>query len=274
MSRHRSDPNRSSGLAPIVVVLTALGVTGWYALRQSADVAPGRVELSRLSHRRVQNAVTLNGIAGGATAGQNQLAAAEKAAAPPDRLAVRVSATTAYCLCPVPEVCVARDDPVHPPAAIRISGVTSTSPYRDRREAEDDALWQAREKLSEVFAALRSPIYEVPTVEELRETYLEHPVVAKSPTEAETAAWRAANLDADRVWKVLSVSVSEEQLRQLRARQRLSDLSRWAAVALAVLAIAYLGLRAEDRSQGYFTWLWAGLGAALVGAVVTLALVL
>ena len=36
----RSQSNRSSGLAPVVVVLTALGVTGWYALRQSADVAP------------------------------------------------------------------------------------------------------------------------------------------------------------------------------------------------------------------------------------------
>ena len=45
-------------------------------------------------------------------------------------------------------------------------------------------------------------------------------------------------------------------------------------MALAVLAIAYVGLRVEDRSQGYFTWLWAGLGAALVGGVVTLAIVL
>jgi hypothetical protein len=72
----------------------------------------------------------------------------------------------------------------------------------------------------------------------------------------------------------MAVSMSEAQLRELRARQRLYDLSRWAVAALAVLAIAYGLLRAEASSQGYFTWLWAGIGAALVGGVVTLALVL
>jgi hypothetical protein len=274
VSRFRSEPKRSSGLVPGFTAMAVLGMTAWYVLHQSVEVAPGRVELARLSTRRAQTAVSLNGVAGGATAGCDALAAAsERNAPPPDRLAVRVSSTTAYCLGPIPDVAVARDDPARPPPAIRISGVTSSQPS-DRDEATADALRQAREKLAEVFAALRSPIREVPTVEELWEGYVEKPVVEKTPTEAEKSAWREAKLDADRVWKVLTVSVSEEQLRQLRARQRLYDLSRWALAALVVLAISYAVLRAEERSQGYFTWMWLGVGAALVGGVVTLAIVL
>ena len=165
--------------------------------------------------------------------------------------------------------------PAHPPPAVRVSGATSQRPYRDPTEARDDALRVARDKLCEVFAALRTPIREVPSEEELKNDYLEGESVSRLPlTDGEKAALVAAGLEEERVRVRLSVSVSEEQLRELRARQRLHDLSRWAVAALAVLAIAYGLLRAEASSQGYFTWLWAGVGVALVGGVVTLALVL
>lgn len=279
MSRPRTSADgrrpTAAGLFPWALSLGGLGLAAWFIFFPSPEVAPGRVNLATLSARRVQSAVALNAIAGGAVAGQAELAA-KRSAPPPDRLTVRLSAATAFGLGPVadfdPTRDVAYDDPKNPPPAIRLFGVKSSAPYLERDKAEADALERAREKLAEVFAALRSPIRELPTDEEMRD-YVQS-MKEQTPTPAEKLTWQDGKLGEDRVWKVATVAVSEEQLRQLRARQRLPELVRWALAVLAGLAVVYALLRADDRSQGYFTWLWALVGAALVGGVVTLAIVL
>ena len=274
MSRPRS-ANRSStsGLLPTVGVFLALGLTLWYVFQRPAVVAPGKVALGRLSLRRAQEAVAQNGIAGGATAGQAVLA--ELTAPKPDELAVRVSPATAYCIGTVADLEVATADSDHPPPAVRVWNVTSPGRYSTRAKAEEEAIREAKRRLEEVFHELHSPVRAEVDPETIRRFYLEPNSIVKLELNAEEEARLKESGLADQKYKVrLTVSVSEEQLRELRAQQRLRELSRWLAVAFAVVAVAYGVLRAEDRSQGYFTGLWLAVGAALIGGVVTLALVL
>lgn len=275
MPRPRPAVSKSStlGLLPTVGVFLALGLTLWYVFQRPAVVAPGKVALGRLSLRRAQEAVVQNGIAGGATAGQAVLA--ELTAPKPDQVAVRVSPATAYCIGPVPDLEVATSDANHPPPAIRVWNVTSPGRYSTRAKAEEEAIREAKRRLEEVFQELHSPVRAEVDPETVRRTYLEPTSVVELPLNGDELTKLEASGLADQKYKVrLTVSVSEEQLRELRAQQRLRELSRWLAVALAVVAIAYGVLRAEDRSQGYFTGLWLAVGAVLIGGVVTLAVVL
>jgi hypothetical protein len=272
-SQPRADGRPLTGFLPTAAVLGAMTWMVWYvAFHRSANVAPGRVELSRLSARRVQEVASQNGVAGGAAAGVRELM--QRSRQPADRPTVFLSHATAYGMTFRGDEQLALPDPQHPPPAIRLTGIASPEPS-DEAGATESALRAARDKLAAVFASLRSPLRDVPTEEELlREYVAPDGITQRTPTEVEKQAWQDAKLGPDRVWKVVTLTVSEEQLRALRARQRLGDLSRWAAVTLAVLAILYGALRADDRSQGYYTWLWFGLAAALIGGVVTLALVL
>lgn len=245
------------GYLPVVTFLILLTVGGWYSLRPTPELPPGRVELGRLSHRNAFEAVSFNGIAGGARAAHAELA--KRSAGNPE---VQVSAATAYGMSPLPGLSLAPTDPNQLTPAIRLSGIVSEQPS-DRASAKADALRQARARLADVFASLRAPIAELPDEETFeREFVPSESVLERKPTEAEKAAWRAEKLDENRVWMSVSVSVSEDQLRQLRARQRLSEMSRWAAVALVVLAVGY-GVLRTTGGAGWRRLVLVWLGAAL-----------
>jgi hypothetical protein len=162
----------------------------------------------------------------------------------------------------VTAVTVTAPDPSHLTPAVRLTGIVSAQPS-DRANAKADALRQARAKLADVFAAMRGGPVELPDGDEFERQFVPaESIVERKPTDAEKAAWRAEKLDEDRVWMSVSVSVSEEQLRHLRSHQRLNELSRWAVVALAVLAIGYGILRAADGS-GWRRIFVLGFGVAL-----------
>jgi len=259
-------------LFPAVALIVALTLMFWYIFQRPAVVAPGKVALANLSLRRVQEAVVQNGIAGAATAGQAALT--EWSAPKPDQQAVFVSPGTAYCIGSIPDLEVATDNPNYPPPAVRLWHVTSPGRYSTRAKAEDEAIRAAKRRLEDVFNELHSPIRSEVDPETIRRVYVEPNTVVELPLSPQEQAQLVASNLSEQKYKVrLTVSVSEDQLRELRAQQRLREMSRWLVVALAVLAIAYGVLRAEDRSQGYFTGLWLAVGFALISGVVALALV-
>ena len=274
MSRPRTaDRSNSLGLLRAVLLIVALTVLFWYIFQRPPVIAPGNVALAKLSLRRAQEAIVQNGIAGGATAGQAYLA--EFIAPKPDQPAVFVSPGTAYCIGSIPNLEVATANPDHPPPAIRVWNATSPGRYSTRAKAEEEAIQEAKRRLEDVFHELHSPIRAEVDPESIRRLYLEPVSIQELELSREEQARLEASNLAEQKYKVrLTVSVSEDQLRELRAQQRLRELSRWLVVAFAVLAIAYGMLRAEDRSQGYFTGLWLAVGVALIGGVVTLTVVL
>lgn len=239
MSRHTvSRPSGGvPGYMPALTFAALLGAGAWYTLQPAIEVPPGKVELARLSHRNAGEAVALNGIAAGA-----RLAVSELTRRSQTGPTVQVSASAASGMAPLPGVIVTAPDPSGLTPAVRLSGIESAQPS-DRAGAKADAIRQAREKLAELFAVLRGAV-ELPDGDEFERQFVSaDSVVERKPTDAEKAAWRAEKLDENRVWMSVSVSVTEEQLRDLRARHRLNELSRWAVVALIGLTVGYGALR-------------------------------
>lgn len=225
------------GYLPVLTFTALLGAGAWYTLQPSVQVPPGRVELARMSHRNASEAVAFNGIAAGARAATTELTRRSQSGP-----VVQVSASTASGMTTLPGVTVTGTDPTNLTPAVRLTGIESAQPS-DRASAKADALRQARERLADLFASLRGAV-ELPDGEEFERQFVPaDSLVERQPTEAEKAAWRAEKLDENRVWMSVSVSMTEDQLRQLRARHRLNELSRWAAVLLIGLSVGYGVLR-------------------------------
>jgi hypothetical protein len=210
---------------------------------------PGPVKMAKMSPRSLQEAAELNGIDGGAKAGQAALAQGEKVkpeVAQAGTVFIGTETTDANAN-------VTKADPLHPQAAIRIVGVRSDKAYTNRADAIADAQRAARQRLAEVLQTLDPPIRVLPSDEQIAKDYIAANSAKDVPPSPEIRdAWKASNLDANRQWATVDVEVSESQLRNLRGKQRLLDLG-WILGGLAgVLVAGYGVLKLDALAKNYF----------------------
>ena len=218
--------------------------------------APGQVKLARMNPRTLLETSELNGIDGGAKAGQSALVLAEKAKPKPTEAVAKT-----FIVAPIsdsaavnPTVTITKPDPQHPHAAIRIVGVRSDTAYTNRTDAILDAQRVARQKLAEVLASLEPPIYVVPSESQIMSDYIVANSAKDAPPSQEIKdAWKTVNLDTNRQWATVDLEVSESQLRNLRAKHRLYNLTWVLGSIFGVLGLCYGALRLDAIAKNYFT---------------------
>ena len=218
--------------------------------------SPGPVKLAKLNARNLQETSELNGIDGGAKAGRAVLAVAERTKPGEDTRAgaVFIVAPFAETTSTDGSVTVAKADPQHPQAAIRIVGVRSEKAYTRREESIDDARRVARQRLAEVLQSLDPPIRVLPSDAQIADDY----IVANSAREIAASqdtkdAWKAGGVDPNRQWATIDLEVSESQLRTLRAKQRLIDLGWILGAIAATLGLGYGALKLDALAKNYLT---------------------
>jgi hypothetical protein len=153
--------------------------------------------------------------------------------------------------------------------------VSSELPHPTAAEAEKDALEQAQRRIEEKLAELDPPVRHRPTVAEVKARYLRKDSLQPRPLSAEQKEeYARARLRTDLVFVDCEVTVSAEQVRELRAQDRvLLGLKVIGGVAAAALA-GFLFLRLDEWTKGYLTsWLAVAAFALAGGVAATLALV-
>ena len=223
-----------------------------------AVTSPGSVKLAKMSPRNLQETSELNGIDGGAKAGQSALVNAGKlsvgAHQAPQGGTVTIVGVPAVVPLGDPSVSVTKADPQHPQAAIRIAGIRSDKAYTNRNDAIQDAQRVARQRLAEVLESLDPPIRVLPSDEQIAADYV-------SPTSIKDVApppdvkelWKANNLETNRQWATVDIEVSESQLRTLRGKQRLIDLGWILGSVFGVLGLGFGALKLDSLAKNYFT---------------------
>jgi len=125
-------------------------------------------------------------------------------------------------------------------------------------DAKADALSHAREHLAAYLRNLPSPVRSLPTDEQL---WNEH-VFSTLPVQREKFG---TPINAEMYKVEIEVEITPEQLRKLRAEDRVRLLFRWGGVALAGMILAAAFFRLDDWAKGYLTKsLAAGAVAILV----------
>jgi hypothetical protein len=155
--------------------------------------------------------------------------------------------------------------------------VVSSIPYVSEREAEEDALHQARELIERRLAELDPPVHYRPSLNEVKTEFIRadsrtfvllRDVDSKEFPEANTLreelAKRYRSDEISRLGYVqYQVEVTAAQVRDLRMRERLGVSMRMiAAVSFAAL-VGFLFLRADEWTKGYLTR-WLAFAAMLL----------
>ncbi len=227
--------------------------------------------LDSLSPSQLQDHTAKNGIVGGATAGKKALASLPNHTPPeiPDFSRTEPVSTPVGGPPTVVTRPIALDRPGLPGTGrtvIRVTGIRSDAPHSSEDRAIADAVEVARLKLIEEFAKLDPPILEVPESWVIRDQYIRPGSVEKIlPPQQIKDEWKAAHLNPERVWVKLDIEVSEDQIRHLRAEQRLLQTGTVGGAILILAGVLYGFLRLDAFTKGYLT---GGLGAiAVFGAV-------
>jgi hypothetical protein len=140
-----------------------------------------------------------------------------------------------------------------------------------REKALADALIVARLEISKRLGMLDSPVWIAPSLETVRNQYLRPESIRYEPVSQEAKADLIANhLDPDQWYATVDVQVSEEQIRHLRAGQRLDSAWGVGVVALVVVAALFGFLRLDAWTRGYLTTGLALSMAAVAGGAVAL----
>lgn len=257
-------PARGSGAWVLwIVVFGALAAFASTAMRTTRHVSPPppRDPMGRMSARSLHDHAALNGVVGGAASGQRALVEAHRPAL--GTVTFRPGGD------PHPPL------PGSPVPAVQVRGVRSEAPYASRERALNDALVEARRQLADRLAALDPPIVEVPSVEVVRRDYLRPESVTEVyPTQAIKDEWAAAKLDPNRVWVEIDVEVSDDQLRDLRAKERVVFAGWGLGVGFAGVLALYGFLRLDALTKGYLTpGLGVGAGLLLLAALALLSLI-
>lgn len=181
-------------------------------------------------------------------------------------------------LVPAPEV-AAKGPPAPaaragPPAVVR-ERVVSVYPYGTEAEAEDDALTQACDLIEQKLAALDPPVRHRPSVGEVRAEFVRKDSrTVRTPDADARASFAQYGISGNLVYVEYDIEVTADQVRELRAQDRVSGGLRVLGVLTAVALAGFLFLRADDWTRGYLTsWLALGAVALAAGAAVALILV-
>ena len=263
--RDQRPPQKSGwGYGLRVLVLLGVGLAAVLMISRSGFksnrvvTSPGPVKLAKLSARDLQETSALNGIDGGAKAGQAALVNSGKLKTSP--LDVPQGGTV-YIVAPLAEttsvdagVVVTKADPQHPHAAIRIVGVRSDKPYTNRNDAIQDAHRVARQRLAEVLQSLDPPIRVLPSDEQIAGEYISASSAKDIPASQEIKdLWKSNSLETNRQWVTVDLEISEAQLRTLRAKQRLIDLGWILGAVFGALGLGYGVLKLDAVAKNYFT---------------------
>ena len=237
----------------VLAIMGVLAVIGIYVARSdirpdNVVVPPAPLKIAKASPRSLQES-ELNGIEGGAKAGQAALVHADRA-----KPEVAGGGTVFIVAEPTTDATatVAKADPLHPQAAIRIAGIRSDKAYTNREDAQRDARRAARQRLAEVLQSLDPPIQVLPSDEQIASDYIAANSAKDLPPSPEIKeAWKANNLDANRQWATVDIEVSESQLRNLRGKQRLIDLGWVLGGVFALLGAGYGVLKLDALAKNY-----------------------
>lgn len=275
-------------ILPAAAVLAALFAAGCGAdRRRPAAVETRPADASRMSPRDLQNTTAVSAVLAGAKAGQAEVAAAKAPSQKKVVVAVTVPVPPAPAAPPAPAP--AAVTPPVPPAAVttvvsrepakaseRVQpsislSVRSDKPHPSKERALEDALQVAQFELQSALAKLNPPVTAKPSLATIRSEYLRKDGIREEqPSEAIKAEWKDKGLDAKRLWVKIDVDVSEDQVRQLRAGERVSTGFQYGAVLFASLLAVYGFLRLDAWTKGYLTS-WLAIGAVALVAVALLA---
>jgi hypothetical protein len=178
-----------------------------------------------------------------------------------------------------PEVVVkeppAPKSPLRPgaPTVIR-ERIVSAVPYATEAEAEEDALTQARDIVEQKLAALDPPVRHKPSIGEVRTEFVRKDSrTMRQPDEEEKARYARYELpNTNLVYVEFDVEVTADQVRELRAQERVSAGLRVLGVLVVIALASFLFLRADEWTKGYLTH-WLALGAAILAGGATAALI-
>ena len=142
----------------------------------------------------------------------------------------------------------------------------STLPYPTEAEAEEDALTQARELVEQKLAALDPPVRHKISINEVKAEFVRKDSRTVRPPDAEEKeAFAVYGVSGNLVYVEYDVEVTSDQVRELRAQERVAAGLRVMGILVAVVLAAFLFLRADEWTRGYLTS-WLALGAvALAG---------
>jgi hypothetical protein len=156
--------------------------------------------------------------------------------------------------------------------------VRGPAPAATEDDAADAAVEAAAGVIADRLAGLDPPVYYRPTPNEVRAEFVRptgRAVVPATPEQRESLEAVAPDLRGKPlVFVELEVEVSADQVRRLRAADRVGDGLRLVGVLTAVFGAGYLFLRLDERTKGYLTrWLAAGAVALALGAAAAMYLV-
>jgi hypothetical protein len=150
-----------------------------------------------------------------------------------------------------------------PPAIIR-ERIVSSMPYPTEAEAEDDALAQARDLVEQKLAALDPPVRYKPSLAEVKAEFLRPDSRTVRPPDAEEKETFARyGVTGNLVYVAYDVEVTADQIRELRAQERVSAGMRLLGVLVAVALAGFCFLRADEWTKGYLTR-WLAIAAVVL----------
>ncbi len=158
------------------------------------------------------------------------------------------------------------------PAVVR-ERVVSALPATTEADAEDDALAQARDLVEQKLAALDPPVRHKPSIGEVRAEFVRKDSrTVRGPDAREKAILAEGDLVGNFVFVEYDVEVTADQVRELRAQDRVAGGLRVLGVLTAVALAGFLFLRADEWTRGYLTS-WLALGAVALAAGTAAALI-
>jgi len=206
------------------------------------------------------------------TIGPNEPATAMSAKPPVPGTAAPKAGTPA----PAPELVAAKGPPSpkspQRPGTIARERVVSTIPYPTEAEAEEDALTLAREVVERKLAALDPPVRYKPSVGEITEFVRKDSRTVRPPTAEEKETFDRYGVTGNLVYVEYDVEVTADQVRELRAQERVSAGMRILGMLVAGSLAGFLFLRADEWTKGYLTR-WLAFAAVLLAGGVAAALI-
>jgi len=250
IDKNRSNRGTFKRLFAILGVGTAAAIAvAIFNVRSERSVQPPpRPEpLSKMSAKRLQLHSADNGVMGGARAAEQTMT-------------VSITTTTDRAPSITP-------DPINDSTtSARFARIRSETPHKTKDKAMSDALEVARQKIVDHLKQLDPPVVAAPTIDDVRHKYLKpESVVEVLPTENVKAAWVESKLEPNRMWVEIDVEVTDDHVRELRAKDRFGSIG-WVAAGAFVLLTALFGfLRVDAWTRGYLTTILAVVAAGLAG---------
>ena len=162
--------------------------------------------------------------------------------------------------------------PGGPPLVIR-ERVVSIVAYSTEAEAEEDALAQAREIIEKKLSELDPPVRHKVSVNEVRTEFLRKDSrTARKPDPEEAELLVREGISGNLVYVEYDVEVTAEQVRELRAQERVGAGVRIIGALMVVALAGFMFLRADEWTRGYLTS-WLALGAAILAGGAAAALI-